>query len=103
MAFAILSYISGITYVLAAMTVTSRFLFALARDHGIPFAKILAKTDKHKEPWVASLAIVLTMYLGTLAWFLNEANWYNLLLASGFWLIDIAYVRRPEWSICSHC
>ncbi|BEI94524.1 uncharacterized protein CcaverHIS019_0700960 [Cutaneotrichosporon cavernicola] len=91
LAFAILATLCTTTQVLASTLITSRFIFALARDKGIPFSKFLARTDKHKEPWVAMTALLLAMFLATTGWLVNHQNWFSLLQAFQFYLINIPY------------
>ncbi|CAK9782617.1 hypothetical protein CC85DRAFT_284014 [Cutaneotrichosporon oleaginosum] len=89
---AIIAALSTITQVLASTLITSRFIFALARDKGIPFSKLMATTDKHKEPWVAMVALLLAMFLSTTGWLVNHNNYTSLLHAFHFYFINVPYV-----------
>jgi amino acid transporter len=91
-AFAILATLASTTQVVAATVITSRFIFALARDKGIPFSKLLVTTNKHKEPWVAMAALLVSMYLATTGWLVNRRNFYSLLHAFHFYFINVPYV-----------
>ncbi|GMK58997.1 hypothetical protein CspeluHIS016_0700120 [Cutaneotrichosporon spelunceum] len=101
--------------IISATIVTSRFIFALARDRALPFSTLFEKTDKHKQPWVAVVTVLLSLCLSTIGWVL-PSSWYPSLLTSiSFYLINIPYgvplmlyvlshldlrlVGRPEFSL----
>jgi hypothetical protein len=65
-----------------------------ARDYGIPFADILSKTNKHKEPWVADIAVLLAMTASMAGWFINPTHFYNLVQAFSYWFMPSLYVRE---------
>lgn len=93
----VLAIIAISLQVLAAVLVSSRFIFSLARDHGIPFSNFLVKTDKYGEPWVAMTILLVALYLSTIGWFMDKSRYYNLIAAFGFWFVNVAYV---SWSMC---
>lgn len=91
-AVSIIGALCTITQVLASTVITSRFIFALARDHGIPFSNLLVKTNKHREPWVAMAALLLSLYLSTLGFLVDPGNYYGILQPFVFYFINLAYV-----------
>lgn len=97
-----LATVCTITQVLASTVITSRFIFALARDNGIPFSKLLVKTSKHKEPWVAMTCLLASLYVSCVGWFVNRDNYYGLLQAFNFYFICIPYVSLLNQPIVDH-
>jgi len=91
-AFAVLAPIGASMQVIASMMVTSRFIFALARDCAIPFSSLLVKTSKNREPWVADLALIGAMYAAIIGWFVPVGNYYSLIQSFSFWFTSLAYV-----------
>lgn len=87
--------LAAITQVLSTIVATSRFIFALARDRGIPFSRFLVKTDKHKDPWVAMTALILSLLVSTTCWFVNRDHYYGLIQAFNFYFINFPYVSVP--------
>lgn len=95
-----LGTVCTITQVLASTVITSRFIFALARDKGIPFSKWLVVTSKDKEPWVAMATLLASLYLSTLGWFTdlsqNTSHYYRILQVFSFYFITIPYVSTKR-------
>jgi amino acid transporter len=71
--------ITSCTQVLAGVYVTSRFIFALARDFGIPFSTILFKTTKGREPWVVDIVIILSLFASLAGWYVNQSIYFNMI------------------------
>lgn len=63
---------------LATVVICSRFIFAVARDQGLPFSKYLKMTDRHREPWVANLVLIFIAYLSLTCWFYDTKYYYQL-------------------------
>lgn len=63
---------------LATVVICSRFIFAVARDQGLPFSKYLKMTDRHREPWVANLVLVFIAYLSLTCWLYDWRYYYQL-------------------------
>lgn len=81
----------------ASTVITSRFIFALARDKGIPFSKFLVRTDKHKEPWVAMAALLLSLFASVIGVVVKpQKNYTSLLQAFHFYFISIPYVSLAK-------
>lgn len=93
---AILIICISCTQLISGIVVCSRFLFAVARDQGIPFAKYLRKTWKG-EPVVSNISMLIVPYLSLTAWFYSSSkntNYYMLLNAVSYWVPCIPYVSR---------
>lgn len=82
----------AVTQHVSTVIVTSRFIFAQARDYGIPFSNFFMKTTKKKEPWAADLGIIITMYISVIAWFDNQSRIYNLARSFAWWFTSVGYV-----------
>lgn len=97
MGLSIIATLCTTSQVLASTVITSRFIFALARDKGIPFSRFFVITNKHKEPWAAMITLLLAMYLSTTGWLVNRENYYGLVQGFQFYFITIPYVGlRPR-------
>jgi amino acid transporter len=84
--------IPSVLQILASTVVTSRFIFALARDRGIPLSRFFVRTDKHKMPWAATVALLFALALSTVGWAIPR-NYYDALLTGvNFYFITIPYV-----------
>lgn len=82
------------TQLISGVVVCSRFLFAVARDHGIPFSNILTKTWRG-EPCFCNMSMIVVSYLSLTAWFYSipdNNNYYLLLNAVSYWVPCIPYV-----------
>ncbi|KLT41835.1 hypothetical protein CC85DRAFT_292432 [Cutaneotrichosporon oleaginosum] len=88
----ILASLCATLQIVASIMATSRFIFALARDHGIPFSRFLVKTDKHKEPWVAMVVLIASLFLSTTCWLVNRQRYWALNQAWTFYFINFPYV-----------
>lgn len=86
--------IPNVLQILSTTVVTSRFIFALARDRGIPFSILFVRTDKHRQPWVAVVALLLGLCLSTVGWLLPHAEYDALLTAVNFYFTTIPYVSN---------
>jgi amino acid transporter len=93
-AFNICGLLCAVTQLISSTVVTSRFIFSLARDHGLPFSKLLSKTNKYKQPWAAELAVILSLYAAIAAWWVNQTRYYNVVQAFQFWFMPMSYVRK---------
>ncbi len=90
--------IPNVLQVLASTVVTSRFIFALARDRGIPFSRFFVRTDKHQMPWAATLALLFALALSTVGWAVPRTYYDALLTAVNFYFTTIPYVSgRANW------
>lgn len=92
--FATMCVLAALTQVTAAVIVTSRFLFAMARDHAIPFANILIKTNQSKEPWVIDIVIIATLFAAVSAWYVNKEKYFNLSETFLLYFMAIPYVSQ---------
>ncbi|KLT41810.1 hypothetical protein CC85DRAFT_328672 [Cutaneotrichosporon oleaginosum] len=91
-ALGIISSLLAITQVLASVVATSRFIFALARDRAIPLSRLLVKTDKRKEPWVAMVALVASLLLSTMCWLVNKTHYNGLLQTFNYYFVNFLYI-----------
>jgi amino acid transporter len=86
--------LSTCTSLLAAALVSSRFIFALARDYALPFSNLFYRTDKQRTPWVAELLVVSAMYISVVGWYIPERYYDNLLQTFWLWFMTLTYVSR---------
>jgi amino acid transporter len=77
---------------LSSVVLTSRYLFALGRDYCIPY--IFSKTSKDREPWVADIAVVASMYISVFAYFVSQSNIGNICVCFSWWFTSVAYVSN---------
>lgn len=80
-ALAVISIAVACSQFLATVVICSRFIFAVARDHGLPFSKYLKMTDRHREPWVANIVLVAIAYLSLISWLypaMDQTRYYQL-------------------------
>jgi amino acid transporter len=86
--------------VVASVLVTTRFIFALARDRGLPFSTLLKQTAKDGEPWMADLALFVALYLSSTGYLNNTTRYCNLIQTFGLWFVSVAYVSHRRYSRC---
>jgi amino acid transporter len=91
-AFVCLAMFASTTQLIASVVVTSRFIFALARDYAMPFSDGLYRTNSRKEPWVADLLVIFSLYASVAGWYLPRGNYYNLIQTFWYWFMAIPYV-----------
>lgn len=102
---AILIICISCTQLISGIVVCSRFLFAIARDQGIPFSQYLKRTWKN-EPWVSSVSMLIVSYLSLTAWFYSTSgnnNYYLLLNAISYWVPCIPYVSDRGGRLLDRC
>lgn len=87
---------------LATLVICSRFIFAVARDHGLPFSKYLKMTDRHREPWVANIVLVFIAYLSLTCWLYESKHYYQLSQAVSTYIPLVCYFIPMTLYLFSH-
>lgn len=87
---------------LATVVICSRFIFAVARDHGLPFSKYLKMTDRHREPWVANIVLIFIAYLSLTCWFYENKHYYQLSQAISTYIPLVCYFIPMTLYLFSH-
>jgi len=90
-ALAICGILLGNLQTVSSTLVTSRFIYALARDCAIPFSNVLVRTTKEKEPLAADLAIILALYASVASWWVSAKNYYQLVIPFLHWFTCVPY------------
>lgn len=80
----------------AQLQASSRFAFALARDNAMPFSNVIKRTNKYKQPWVATLLCIGLWAPWCLLWFANREHVVPVITACASSLSMLSYVRTSE-------
>ncbi|CAK9785795.1 hypothetical protein CC85DRAFT_303523 [Cutaneotrichosporon oleaginosum] len=101
-ALSVVMTIPVVLQVMCSTIVTSRFIFALARDRGLPFSDLLVRTDKHRQPWVALVGVLLILCISVCGQAVPQKPYYTLLITVNFYFINIPYMIPLVLYILSH-
>ncbi|BEI89876.1 uncharacterized protein CcaverHIS019_0212380 [Cutaneotrichosporon cavernicola] len=76
----------------AQLQASSRFAFALARDNAMPFSHFVKRTNKYKQPWVATLLCIGLWAPWCLLFFANRGHVTPVITACASSLSMLGYV-----------
>lgn len=76
----------------AQLQASARFTWALARDHAMPFSDTIKKTNKYKQPWVATLLCIGLWAPWCLLWFAHHESVVPVITACASSLSMLSYV-----------
>ncbi len=84
----------------AQLQASSRFAFALARDNAMPFAHVIKRTNKYKQPWVATLLCIGLWAPWCLLQFANRDHVVPVITACASSLSMLSYVSESVVQLC---
>lgn len=80
----------------AQLQASSRFVFALARDRAMPFSDAIKRTNKYKQPYVATLLCIGLWAPWCLLWFAHYESVVPVITACASSLSMLSYVSASK-------